>query len=242
MSNVSKKYLDCVEKYILNGLPIENMNMLPAQKFRTRIVYEAYRVWMANKQIRVREVIERIAAREYATTYKKALAGDKECMAYAKALHLTPDSVRGLHEIAKDMETLNHIIGAFSAPVNFIERAKVVDASDWLIREGQKMGNDKAVVAGAKLKMEMNNNFEEKMAAEERMSPVEINITGDVSIVKTDRANYTEEEKEAMRRKYGLSQKEMEEIIQNDQGEYVDVIPDNEQEENQDFFEEKESL
>lgn len=238
MSNLSRIYLERVEKCILSGIPVENMNMTIRQKFRTRMTCEAYRIWMANKQIRVREVMERIAAREYVFLAQKAQEGDKEAQEYVRELRIAPGVRRSMKEIEQDIEALNHIIGAFSAPTNYIERAKVADASDWLIREGQKMGNDKAVAAGAKIKMELNNNFEERMSAEERMSPQEINITGDVSVVKTDRVNYTEKEKESMRRKYGLTKKELEEVIQNEQGEYVDVV----EEEEKDFFEDKEEL
>lgn len=239
MNNLSRIYLERVEKCILSGVPVEDMNMTVRQKFRTRMTYEAYRIWMANKQIRVREVMERLAAREYDFLAKKAQGGDKEAQEYVRELRITPGVPRSMREIEKDIEALNHIIGAFAAPTNYIERAKVVDASDWLIREGQKMGNDKAVAAGAKIKMELNSNFEERMSAEERMTPQEINITGDVSVVKTDRVNYTEKEKEAMRRKYGLTRKELEEVIQNEQGEYVDVVEDGD---GKDFFEEKEDL
>ena len=56
-------------------------------------------------------------------------------------------------------------------------------------------------------------NFqEEKDATDEMPDMSRIAITQDVSIVKRDRVNYTEEEKLRMARKYGLTTKDLQEI------------------------------
>ena len=58
-------------------------------------------------------------------------------------------------------------------------------------------------------------NFqEEKDATDEMPDMSRIAITQDVSIVKRDRVNYTEEEKLRLARKYGLTAKDMREIAE----------------------------
>ena len=53
---------------------------------------------------------------------------------------------------------------------------------------------------------------------------MDIGITDDVSIIKRDRVNYTDEEKRRMARKYGLTDKQVTDLIQSPDGEWQ--IPD----------------
>ena len=53
---------------------------------------------------------------------------------------------------------------------------------------------------------------EERDATDEMPDMSRIAITQDVSIVKRDRINYTDEEKQRMARKYGLTTKDLQEI------------------------------
>lgn len=80
------------------------------------------------------------------------------------------------------------------------------------------MGNITAVAAGANLKMKMNNDFKEDKNEADKMPMMEINITGDVSVIKRDRVNYTDEERKRIARKYGLSEKQVINMIQDSNG------------------------
>ena len=99
-----------------------------------------------------------------------------------------------------------------------------MDAADWLIREGKKMGDARAVKSGADLKMQVNNNFRQDENPLEQMPSGEINITYDVSVVKSDRVNYTEEDIRRMAKRYGLTQREFLDCVQNEDG--VWQVPD----------------
>ena len=125
---------------------------------------------------------------------------------------------RARSEISNDVAALNWFIGRFDVDTTNIEKAKVLDASDWLISEGQKMGNITAVAAGANLKMKMNNDFKEDKNEADKMPLMEINITGDVSVIKRDRVNYTDEERKRIARKYGLSETQVINMIQDSNG------------------------
>ena len=74
-------------------------------------------------------------------------------------------------------------------------------------------------------------NFQEERDATDEMPDMSrIAITQDVSIVKRDRINYTEEEKLRMARKYGLTTKDLQEIED-------DEMFNEKREEDPDYFE-----
>ena len=218
MAKISDKLTERVEQWLLGDRTLEQCHFQPDQYFRTKLCYEAYQRWMQNKQIRPTDLMRRLAAREYPILLAKAQDGDKVAQGIVKACNIIKDKPRTVTEISNDVTLLNWIIGRFNAPTEFIERAKVEDASDWLIREGMKMGDARAVTSGAKLKMELYDNFQEKNNAAENMPETDFTISGDVSLIKSDRVNYTDEEKAAMAKKYGISQKEVTEMIQTEDG------------------------
>ena len=88
-----------------------------------------------------------------------------------------------------------------------------LSSAEWLIRTGNQQNNDRAVDKGMQALANVYGNFqEEKDATDEMPDMSRIAITQDVSIVKRDRVNYTEEEKLRMARKYGLTTKDLQEI------------------------------
>ena len=88
-----------------------------------------------------------------------------------------------------------------------------LSSAEWLIRTGKQQNNDRAVDKGMQALANVYGNFqEEKDATDEMPDMSRIAITQDVSIVKRDRVNYTEEEKLRMARKYGLTTKDLQEI------------------------------
>lgn len=218
MSQVSQAFYDKIERWMLGGLDINRMSMSDDQKYRAMVVYEAYHEWLTNKQIVPTRVMRNISARNYPVLLQKARSGDERAMAMVKAMNIREGVQRTPTEISNDVAALNWFIGRFDVDTTNIEKAKVLDASDWLISEGQKMGNITAVAAGANLKMKMNNDFKEDKNEADKMPLMEINITGDVSVIKRDRVNYTDEERKRIARKYGLSEKQVINMIQDSNG------------------------
>lgn len=218
MSKPSSKYFDLVERWLLGGLPIQRMNMSPDRRFRALLAYEAYQIWIQDKQIRPADIMRRIAAREYPILLHKAEIGDETAKGYVAAMNVRAGVPRTITEISNDVALFNHLVGYFDTPTVNIERAKVSDASDWLIREGMKSGNAKSVKSGADLKMQLYDNFKQEETPAEQMPNMEINITGDVSVVKRDRVNYTDEEKKRLAKKYGLTVRQVVELTQQPDG------------------------
>lgn len=238
MSKPSEKYFDKVERWLLGGLQIEKIILSPDQRFRALLAYEAYQLWVQDKQIRPTDVMRRLAAREYPLLLQKAADGDPRAQEYVSAMNVRPGIPRTPTEISNDVALFNHIIGRFDTPVENIERAKVQDASDWLIREGMKMGDARSVKSGADLKMELNNSFKEKENVVDQMPDSEINITTDVSTVKRDRINYTDEERKRMGRRFGLTDKQVIDMIQNSDGSWQMPDEEPEHETERDVFDE----
>lgn len=237
MSKPSQEYLTKIEKWIIGGHELKRMNMSLVQKFRARVCYEAYQVWLQDKQIQPGALMRRIAQRDYAELLQRAHTGDEEARLFVEALGIKPDVPRTVSEISNDVYVLNWLIDRFATKTSAIERAKVEDASDWLIREGKKMGDAKAVKSGADLKMQLNNNFNESDDAASQMPNTNINITGDVTIVKSDGVNYTEDEIKKLAHQYGLTVTEVREMIQNEDGVYTEAGADGK---DVDFFTEHE--
>ena len=238
MSKPSEKYFDKVERWLLGGISIEKMVMSPDQRFRAMLAYEVYQRWLQDKQLRASDVLRNIAAREYPILLRRAAEGDAKAQEYVDAMNVRPGIPRTPTEISNDLALFNHIIGRFEVPMDNIERAKVQDASDWLIREGMKMGDPRSVKSGADLKMDLYNGFKEKDDAEEQMPDSDIVLTHDVSVVKRDRVNYTDEERKKLARRYGLTDKQVIDMIQNSDGTWE--IPDEEgdKEPDKDVFDE----
>lgn len=238
MSKPSQEYLTKIEKWLIGGHELKRMNMTLVQKFRARLTYEAYQLWLQEKQIQPTDLMRRLSQREYSLLLQRAKEGDEEAQSYVGALKIMPDVPRSISEISNDVYVLNWLIKRFDNSTDAIEKAKVVDASDWLIREGKKMGDAKAVASGANLKMAINNNFQEQDDAASTMPNTNLNITGDVTIVKSDAVNYTEEETRQLARKYGLTLSEVKEMIQNEDG----IYEEREEESKADFFAEAENI
>ena len=235
---VSDAFLEKVDKFIFMGGSIRHMAMTEEQKIRTMIAYEAYQVWLTNKFIRPTDLCRRIAARIYADMLEKAET-DARYAEICRKMKIYPGSVRDYNRIANDVQVLEHIIGRFSVKCKNIEQAKVQEASDWLIEEGMKSGNDRAVKNGADLKMKLHKDFDEQAQGFDNIADTDINITGDVSVVKPDRVNYSEEEKKKLAKRFGLPDKEVEELFRNSDGVY-ETAPEDEEEEPDIFLESEE--
>lgn len=216
---VSDGYLELVDKFIFKGIELRHMRMTEEQKLRTMIAYEAYQVWITNKQIKAMDICRRISTRIYEDMLSKA-AHNPYYAELCDKLGIRPGIGRDYSKLANDVMTLDHIIGMFNAPTAHIERAKVEDASDWLITEGMKSGNDRSVKSGADLKMKLHKDFDEQQQGFDNMADTDINITGDVGVVKVGRTNLTPEEKKKLSIKYGIPEKEVEDLVMNDEGLY----------------------
>ena len=103
---------------------------------------------------------------------------------------------------------------------------------------GRKTGTWQAVKQANQDLAKINNDFKDDEDPQEQMPNTNINITGDVSVVKSDRQSLSDEEREKLRRKYGLTEKELAQELEEINGvwqapeeeEEKDIFVENEQE------------
>lgn len=228
MSRISENALEITKKWFLhNGnVQLENMNMTYPQKYRAKIVYELYNLFLNDKDIDLMDTARRISNRDYAQLLEQAQNANASTppriqelsQKYVTALKIKPGMKRSYGELNNDIYMLNEIIKMFDTAHTAIMKAKVINNFEWASREGKKMGDIKSVIAAGRELKDLYNNFDEKKDAASQIPNPNINITGDVTIIKPDNHTRTEEEREKLYKKYGLSYKDVLEMRENGDG------------------------
>lgn len=231
MSQPSTTYLRRIEQWLMGGISLERMNMSIVQRYRAKLVYEAYQVWMQDHMIDPTDLLRRIAAREYAISLKQARFGDEKAVQDVQALNIREGVPRSINEISNDVYVLNWMVKRFATSTRDIDKAKVLSSADWLMKTGKAQRNDRAVTSGAKILMDIYQNFNEKENPADEMPSTDINITGDVTIVDSTRTNLSDEERKRLERKYNLTPNEVRELKEQEDGSYA--VVDNEEENEQ---------
>lgn len=220
MSQITQGTLARIDKWLAQGISIETMFPNLEQRYRMQLCAEYYKRWVQNKDIDPRTTCRNIARRDYELFINQAAQGNKEAVAMIQALGITVDDEgnvrnRTITELNNDVAVCNHIIRFFTTDESPRHKAMYLNSAEWLIRTGKQQNNDRAVDKGMQALANIYGNFiEEKDATDEMPDMSRIAITQDVSIVKRDRINYTEEEKLRLARKYGLTAKDMRDIAE----------------------------
>lgn len=241
MSQPSANYIDKVVRWTYGQVDLARMNMPLAGQFRARLALECYMLWQQNKTSNIRRMVQNIAARDYAMLMQNASLGSEEAQAMVKALGITRNeetgavSARRETEIANDIYVVNQLVGRLSVAKNHIQRAMYEDNIEWLIGFARKTGNVTAMREAQRNLEKINNDFKDETNPADALKPgAERNITGDISIIKPDRTNYTEEELRAFAKKVGAKFEDVQEMIENENGVYVtadgDDAPDDDEE------------
>lgn len=240
MSQPSQNYIDKVVRWTYGQVDLSRMNIPLAGQFRARLALECYMLWQQNKTSNIRRMVQNIAARDYAMLMQNAALGSEEAQAMVKALGITRNeetgavSARRETEIANDIYVVNQLVGRLSVAKNHIQRAMYEDNIEWLIGFARKTGNVTAMREAQRNLEKINNDFKDEENPADAMKPgAERNITGDISIIKPDRTNYTEEELKAFAKKIGAKFEDVQEMIQNEDGVYVNADGDDADDEEQ---------
>lgn len=218
MSQITKGTLARIEKWLSCGTSIEMAFPKLEQRYRMQVCAEFYKRWQQNNDIDPRTTCRNIARRDYELFFNQAAQGNKEAQTMMLALNIRLDDEgnirpRTITEINNDVTVCNHLIRFFMTDDSPRHKAMYLSSAEWLIRTGKQQNNDRAVDKGMQALANVYGNFqEEKDATDEMPDMSRISITQDVSIVKRDRVNYTDEYKAKMARKYGLTAKDMQDI------------------------------
>ena len=218
MSGITQNTLARIDKWLNYGTSMQTAFPKLDQRYRMQICSEFYKRWVQNRDIDPRTVCRNIARRDYEMFFNQAAQGNKEAQEYVLALKISLDDEgnirpRTVTELNNDVLVCNHLIRFFQTDESPRHKAMYLSSAEWLIRTGKQQNNDRAVDKGMQALANVYGNFQEERDATDEMPDMSrIAITQDVSIVKRDRVNYTEEEKLRMARKYGLTTKDLQEI------------------------------
>lgn len=242
MSQPTQNYIDKVVRWAYGQIDLQKMNMRPDQRFRARLALECYHKFMENTAVPVRQMVKRIAARDYALLVKNAALGIADAQEMVAALGITQDpttgvvSTRSETNIANDIYVINQLCSRLNVSKQHIQKAMYEDNITWLMGFGRKTGNVSAIKEAQRNLEKINNDFHGDEDPQEQMPNTQINITGDVSVVKEGRQSLSDDERKRLMRKYGLTEKEYAQELEEING--VWQAPDEEEE--KDIFVENE--
>jgi hypothetical protein len=242
MSQPTQNYIDKVVRWAYGQIDLQKMNMRPDQRFRARLALECYHKFMENTAVPVRQMVKRIAARDYALLVKNAAMGIADAQEMVAALGITQDpqtgvvSTRSETNIANDIYVINQLCARLNVSKQHIQKAMYEDNITWLMGFGRKTGNVSAIKEAQRNLEKINNDFRGDEDPQEQMPNTQINITGDVSVVKEGRQSLSDDERKRLMRKYGLTEKEYAQELEEING--VWQAPDEEEE--KDIFVENE--
>lgn len=243
MSQPTQNYIDKVVRWAYGQIDLQKMNMRPDQRFRARLALECYHKFMENTAVPVRQMVKRIAARDYALLVKNAALGIEDAQEMVAALGITQDpqtgvvSTRSETNIANDIYVINQLCSRLNVSKQHIQKAMYEDNITWLMGFGRKTGNVSAIKEAQRNLEKINNDFRGDEDPQEQMPNTQINITGDVSVVKEGRQSLSDEERKRLMRKYGLTEKEYAQELEEingvwqapDEDEEKDIFVENEQ-------------
>ena len=215
MSQLSQGYVDKVVSWTTSGLPIEKMHMSLDQKFRAQMCLECYRVFMNNAGTPIRTIVKNVAARDYKQMMDLADMGNDAAREMVQALGIRRDpetgaiSLRSETNISNDIWLVNQLLARLNTSKKYIHMAMVEANVEWLSEYGRQTGTWQAVKEANQEMFKLHNDFKDDDDPQEQMPNTNINITGDVGVVKEGRESMSPEEREALRKKYGLTDKEL---------------------------------
>ena len=244
MSQPSPTYVSKVVSWATSGIELKRVFATPEQQFRARLCLECYKLFSDNTSVPVRKLVKNIAARDYRMLVDQAKLGNKEALAMVAALGIAENpetgaiTMRSETNITNDIWVVNQLLARLNVSKKYIHKAMFEDNISWMMNYGRRTGTWQAVKQANQDLAKINNDFKDDDDPQEQMPNTNINITGDVGVVKEGRESLTDEEREKLRRKYGLTDKElavqMEEINgvwqEPEEEEERDIFTENEQE------------
>lgn len=226
MSTPSQNYCNKVRDWMLCGVPLEKVITRPDQQLRALLVTEVYQHWISSPTIDPRKMLQNFAARRYSMLLRMAAEGDEQAKSIVAALNLNEGSVRTAREISNDIYVLNYLAGMLNTSKKHIHKLMFESNIEWMQNFGRKTGTWQAVKQANQDLAKINNDFKDEDDPQDQMPNTNINITGDVSIIKSDRKSLNDEERAALRRKWGLTAKEEAQELEEINGIWQQPDPD----------------
>ena len=237
MSQPSQAYIDKITRWAQGGIELDRINLRPEQRFRALLVMNAYRLMIENPTAQPRKVVQNLAARDYALIMANAEMGIEADKVLVEALGIKRDpqtgaiSARRDTEIANDIYCVNALVGRLNVSQNHLDKLLYQANTRWLSKFGQQTGNVSAIREAQRNLEKMNNDWKEDANPADALKPgAERNITGDISIIKPDRENYTDDELRQFAKKIGAKFEDVQEFVEGQDGVMVPADGENDDE------------
>ena len=243
MSHPSPAYVGKVVSWATSGVELSKVFTNMEQQFRARLCLECYRLFSENTSTPIRKLVKNVAARDYRMLLDQARLGNEEASAMIAALGIMEDpntgaiTTRSETNISNDIWVVDQLLSRLNVSKKYIHKAMFEDNISWMMNYGRKTGTWQAVKQANQDLAKINNDFKDDDDPQEQMPNTNINITGDVSVVKADRQSLSDEERKKMKKKYGLTDKEMDVQMEEINGMWQPV----DEEEEKDIFIDNES-
>lgn len=233
MSLPSPNYINKVVAWANGGVKLEKINLRPDQRFRALLCMEVYRLWIESPTTPIREMVKRLAARDYALFLHQAEMGMEDAKEIVQAVGIHRDPKTGIIaarkecEIASDIYTVNQLCGRLSVSQNHLDKVLYMSNTRWLSHFGQTTGNVSAIKEAQRNLEKINNDFKADANPADALRPgVSRNVVSDISIIKPDRENYTDEELRQFAKKIGAKVQDVQEFIEGEDGVMVPADED----------------
>lgn len=237
MSQPSQNYIDKITRWVQGGVELGRMHLRPDQRFRALLVMNAYRLIIENPTAQPRTIVKNLAARDYALIVANAEMGVAEDQELMQILGIRKNeqglvSARKECEIANDIYCVNQLVGRLNVSQNHLDKLLYQANTRWLSKFGQQTGNVSAIREAQRNLEKINNDWKEDANPADALKPgAERNITSDISIIKPDRQNYSEDELRQFAKKIGAKFEDVQEFVESEDGTMVPSESDEEEEE-----------
>ena len=191
-TDLKDKFYNILQKHLQSGLPLEVMNFTPMQKRRAQACIAAYKALQENEMMD----IDRYLRVEWGRT---------------------------LTEIRQDKRVIDFIMNEVSGDSRELSRYRIKKVSERVMRMASNSGNMKMMIEGSKMlyKAEGLDRTDEEIDALQGVNELPAVFTSDPSKINSNLRQYSEEEREKLRRKYHVERDKTMEMVEAKKGLYV---------------------
>lgn len=191
-TDLKDKFYNILQKHLQSGLPLDVMNFTPMQKRRAQACIAAYKALQENEMMD----IDRYLRVEWGRT---------------------------LTEIRQDKRVIDFIMNEVNGDSRELSRYRIKKVSERVMRMASNAGNMKMMIEGSKMlyKAEGLDRTDEEIDAMQGVNELPAVFTSDPSKINSNLRQYSEEEREKLRRKYHVERDKTMEMVEAKKGLYV---------------------
>lgn len=191
-TDLKDKFYNILQKHLQSGLPLDVMNFTPMQKRRAQACIAAFKALQENEMMD----IDRYLRVEWGRT---------------------------LTEIRQDKRVIDFIVNEVNGDSRELSRYRIKKVSERVMRMASNAGNMKMMIEGSKMlyKAEGLDRTDEEIDAMQGVNELPAVFTSDPSKINSNLRQYSEEEREKLRRKYHVERDKTMEMVEAKKGLFV---------------------